>query len=82
MADESSGQEKTEVPTPRRLQESRDKGDIAKSVEIPSAAVLLASLFTIYLLSGYLIHTMEELIRHYLANAAQIKVIPGNMVNM
>ncbi len=82
MGDESSGQEKTEVPTARRLQESRDKGDIAKSVEIPSAAVLLASLFTIYLLSGYLIHTMEELIRHYLANAAQIKVVPDNMVHL
>lgn len=82
MAEESSGQEKTEEPTSRRLQEAKDKGDIAKSVEIPSAAVLLAGLMTIYLLSGYMIQTLEDLTRHYLSNACQINIIPDNMVNL
>ncbi len=82
MAEEASGQEKTEEATSRRLQDSRDKGDIAKSTEIPSAAVLLLAIMTLYLLSGYIINTFEELTRHYLANACQIEVIPANTINL
>jgi len=82
MSEESSGQEKTEEPTSRRLQESKDKGDIAKSTEIPSAAVLVLALMTIYLMSDYMISTFEELTRHYLANSGQIEVIPTNIGNL
>ncbi len=32
--------EKTEQPTPKRLRESREKGDVAKSQEIPSALIV------------------------------------------
>ena len=38
----SGGQEKTEKATPRRLQEARKKGQIAKSQDINTAIVLLA----------------------------------------
>jgi flagellar biosynthetic protein FlhB len=82
MAEESSGQEKTEEPTSRRLQEAKDKGDIAKSTEIPSAAVLLSALMTIYFMSDYMIGTFEELTRHYLANSCQIEVIPANTISL
>ena len=34
--------EKTEQPTSKRLRDAREKGDIAKSQEIPSAAIVLA----------------------------------------
>ncbi len=82
MGEESSGQEKTEEPTSRRLQESKDKGDVAKSTEIPSAAVLVFALMTIYLMSGYMISTFEELTRYYLANSCQIEVIPTSIANL
>lgn len=39
--------EKTEKPTPRRLQEARKKGNIAKSTDVNTAAVLLAGVFVI-----------------------------------
>lgn len=39
--------EKTEKPTPRRLQEARKKGNIARSTDINTAAVLLAGIFII-----------------------------------
>ncbi|RJX31165.1 MAG: flagellar biosynthesis protein FlhB [Desulfurivibrio sp.] len=80
MAEETSGQEKTEEPTSRRLQDARNKGDVAKSMEIPSAAVLLLGLLTIYLLSGYLLENFLNLLRHYLTNLHTINIIPGNMV--
>ncbi|MBU4263658.1 MAG: flagellar biosynthesis protein FlhB [Proteobacteria bacterium] len=79
MAEESSGQEKTEEPTARRLQDARKKGDVAKSMEIPSAAVLLVGLLTIYLLSGYMLENFLNLLRHYLTHLHTINIIPGNM---
>ncbi|MBV7314805.1 flagellar biosynthesis protein FlhB [Shewanella sp. NIFS-20-20] len=40
---EDSGQEKTEEPTSRRLQQAREKGQVPRSKEMGTAAVLLAS---------------------------------------
>ena len=82
MAEESSGQEKTEDPTSRRLQEGRNKGDVAKSMEIPSAAVLLAGLMTIYMMSGFMLKTFKELTAHYLGQADTIIIIPDNMASL
>lgn len=43
MAEHDSGQERTEEATPKRRQEARDKGQIARSKELGTAAVLLAA---------------------------------------
>ncbi len=45
-------QDKTEQPTPKRLQEAKQKGNVAKSVEVNSAVSLLGGLALIYLTSG------------------------------
>lgn len=82
MAEESSGQEKTEDPTERRLQEARTKGDIAKSMEIPSAFVLLAGLMTIYLMRGYMMQNFSVLTSYYLGNAHSFNIIPDNIVGI
>ena len=37
---EQEGQEKTEAPTERKRQKSRDEGQVAFSRELPSAALL------------------------------------------
>lgn len=43
MAEETTGQEKTEDPTPKRLREAREKGDIPRSKELNATALLLAA---------------------------------------
>ena len=80
MPEETSGQEKTEEPTPRRLDEARKKGDVAKSMEIPSAAVLLASLTTFYFLSEFILARFMMLLKHFLSNIHTIEIVPSNMV--
>lgn len=40
---EETGQEKTEEPTPKRLKDSREKGDIARSKELTTTVVLLSA---------------------------------------
>ncbi len=79
MAEESSGQEKTEQPTSRRLSEARKKGDVAKSMEVSSAAVLLASLLTLYMLGSYMLEGFYTIMRHYLGGIHTIEIIPANI---
>ncbi len=43
MAEAENGQEKTEQPTPKRLRESREKGQIARSRELNTMAVTLVA---------------------------------------
>lgn len=53
MSDDSAG-EKTEKPTPKRMQELREKGEVAKSRELPSVAVLFCSLIALTLFGSYM----------------------------
>ena len=46
---EDSGAEKTEQPTPRRLQQSQDKGQVPRSKDLATAAVLIASAGGMYI---------------------------------
>ena len=58
-----SDQEKTEPATPKRLQEMREKGQVAKSREVPSIAVLIASLLVFCFLGSTMIKEFMELMK-------------------
>lgn len=47
-------QEKTEKATPRKRQESRKKGQVAKSMELPGAFILLFGFLILFMLGGFL----------------------------
>ena len=49
MADD---EEKTEEPTPKRREEARKKGQVAKSQDLTKAALMLAGMSLIYALGG------------------------------
>src|SRR3954465_6516202 len=46
--------EKTESATPKKRQESRQKGQVAKSMELPAAFILFFSFLSFYLFGGYM----------------------------
>src|SRR5690554_4013744 len=48
MADNNSAQEKTEQATPRKLQQARKKGQVAKSRDLSSALILVAMIILAY----------------------------------
>ncbi|MEE9553062.1 MAG: flagellar biosynthesis protein FlhB [candidate division Zixibacteria bacterium] len=62
MADESL-QEKTEEATPRRLEESRKKGEVARSVELNSAIILFAGLLSLMFFSNWIFQIVSETFR-------------------
>src|SRR5665213_420130 len=57
MADPS----KTEQATPKRRQEAREKGQIARSIELNSALILLTALVTIRYIGPYLLNSIGKL---------------------
>jgi flagellar biosynthetic protein FlhB len=50
---------KTEKPTTRRMQKAREKGQVARSREIPSAAVLFGSLLILFYFGKNVVQTLE-----------------------
>lgn len=65
MADNNTAQERTEAPTAKRLQDARKKGQIARSRELGTSAVLIASAIGLLLigpnLAQSLLNIMGEL---------------------
>jgi flagellar biosynthetic protein FlhB len=57
---ENSSEEKTEEPTSRRLEKARDEGQVARSIELPAAAVTIAALGFIFLTGGVLVSKLAE----------------------
>ena len=57
---ESSSQEKTVEPTSRRLSKAREEGQVARSTELPAAAVTIAALGFLFLTGGVLVSKLAE----------------------
>ncbi len=55
MAEENQdGQEKTEEPTPKRLREAKEKGEVPRSRELNTAMVMIAAAFGLMAFGGYM----------------------------
>jgi len=59
---ESSGQERTEKATPKRRQQSRKKGQVAQSREIPSVLILMTALGFFYFAGSWMFWNISEFI--------------------
>ena len=64
MADDSS--ERTEEPTAQRLKKARDEGQIARSVELSTAALLVTATLFFYLAGGYMFSRLGALFTNQL----------------
>ncbi len=51
---ENSAQERTEEPTARKLSKAREDGQVARSVELPAAAILIACFLLLVTTGGWL----------------------------
>ena len=59
---EKSGAEQTEEPTARKLRNARDDGQVARSVELPAAAVTIGAILVMYFITLFCI-TMKRQIK-------------------
>ena len=75
MAEESF-QEKTEQPTPKRREEARQKGQVARSNELSSVAILLAGLLALYGLGGYMYDHLSGFMVNLFVHCAGMQLNP------
>ncbi len=67
MAEENQdGQEKTEQATPKHEQEAREEGQVARSRELSTMAVLMVSAISLYMIGGHLVADIEAMMREFL----------------
>lgn len=76
---QASSQEKTERPTPKRLRESREKGEIARSRELSSLVVMGSGVAALMLLGGGLAATARDWMRRALSPGVSVFDHPGDL---
>ncbi len=64
MAEDDDADDKTEEATPRRLEKAREEGQIPRSRELTTTAVLLASTFGLLIFGGLIAHRLTEVLRY------------------
>src|SRR4051812_43576352 len=69
---ESSG-EKSFDATPHRRQEARDKGQVAFSQDLGSAAMLMLAAFLLMTLGGAVVEFCAKLVQHQLAEVPELQ---------
>lgn len=65
---ETTGQERTEAPTPRKLRQAREEGNVARSTDLTAALMLLASIVLLYFLGKRLFEAMASVIYRLLTS--------------
>ena len=60
MAEQDSGQERTEDPSGKRLDEAREKGQVPRSQELSTVVVLISSAVAMLFVGGNLISSLGE----------------------
>ena len=78
MAEEFSG-EKSEQATPRRREEARKKGQVAKSREIPSVLVLMTGLLVLFLIGRHLTISLANYTAQMLGRVGTLSITPSSV---
>ena len=86
MAEEQTGQERSEQPTAKRLTEARKKGQVARSRELNTLLVMLASALALWLLSGPAMSGMASLFSEALSPSGdvlkQAELVPTHLMHV
>jgi flagellar biosynthesis protein FlhB len=79
MAEKDEGQERTEKGTPKRMEEAREKGRVAKSREVSSVASLAACLIYFYFNATGLLEKLSAIMTSILRSAGRVTISIDNV---
>jgi len=72
--------EKTEPATPKKRQEARKKGQVAKSMDLPAAFILFFSFLSFFLLGGYMKEKLVSLFQSIFYNFLTLNLSMNNIM--
>jgi len=79
MAETPDGQEKTEAASGKRLGEARDRGQVSKSTDITTAAVMLVGSVLVFVLGEPMIKNIRLLMQDIFRNVTVIEITQTNV---
>src|ERR1700733_5770555 len=83
MAEEGeNGQEKTEQPTSKRLEQAREQGQVPRSTELSAAAVMLLAGGGLHFMGGHLGTQLHDLMRAGLSLSHEDTIDESRAVNI
>lgn len=74
-------EEKTESPTPKRRSEAKQKGQVARSIELNSAVILLTSIIFFYFAGNFLFNNLTSTIKLSFQEINQIEFTQKSIEN-
>ncbi len=74
MAENKEGQEKTELATQKRLHEARMRGQVAKSTELTTAAIMLIGGTLVFVLGKPLVDNFKVFMKTVLKQASSLEI--------
>ncbi len=80
MAENQDGMEKTEQATPKRLTDAQEKGQVAKSTDVTTAALLLFGGMSVFLFGPSTLSSVQGLMKTMLQNSATMEVTDANVI--
>lgn len=81
MAENKEGQEKTEEPTSRRLEEARNRGQVGKSNDVTTSAILLIGGMLLFLWGGSIMSGYRGFMVYVLHNSASFEITYQNVLS-
>jgi flagellar biosynthetic protein FlhB len=79
---ESDGAERTERATERRRRDAREKGQVAKSVEVNTLLMFGAGLIALNFFALVMLGNFSDMVKYALSNCASLKPTELNIVNL
>ncbi|MCJ2011345.1 flagellar biosynthesis protein FlhB [Methylobacterium sp. J-076] len=79
MAEGAEQEDKTEEPTPRRIDQAIERGDVAKSIEVNTFAILGAFTLALVVAAPTIATDLVRGLTAFLANAHEVPDGPGSM---
>src|SRR4030042_848236 len=70
---------RTEEPTEKKLREAREKGQVAKTVELPQAIVVLFGFMVILIFGSWIYDIIARLTKYYLSSFSRLNLTERNL---
>lgn len=82
MAENKEGQEKTEAATPKRLREAKEKGQVAKSMDVTTAVILLIGGMSVFIFGNSIYERLMKFFDYSFRNSWSIEVNEQNILKL
>ena len=71
---------RTEEPTEKKLREAREKGQVAKTIELPQSVVVIFGILVIFFLGSWIYHNFVRMSIHYLGSFSKFEITERNIL--